>query len=501
MKRISLLLILLAAVSGLWAADYFVSPGGSGLKDGSSADNALDVSGFRAAVAQAQDDDYFSLAAGLYDLSDAPVVIDCSKSIVIAGASGTERTVFSGDADGNGTADDGDAASLVRFFNLSSTNPDAVAFIQNIDFTLACARQNEAALIVEDGHDIRITKCNFYDNVADTQGAAAALVEGTAKFTDCFFSANSADGEGGIIVAGDTQKQNSVTFERCVFADNTVGGVNGGTLSVRGGKSVNLINSTLTGNQAAARGTAVCVADGCRLNVIGCTVSGSTLTGTGAASGQQFADGQIYLAQGASLYVVNSILCGDRKTAAIICDGGAVVSGGYNAVGAVQGCEPAYKSNDKSDPAYTHARYFGYEGLNNMKVMVPALYMNGPTNSYVRDFVKDFGLPTTVDLTIDQVGTERDGDDYVCNGAYAATKDEVNQKASGIEQISDDNRAGLVSKGNHIYTIAGVNERVIVLNAAGATVATFPATHIDLSVLTRGIYILATPGTHYKVAR
>lgn len=524
MKRFYILCSVLAIANTLLAADYYVSPAGSGVKDGSTAENAFDVDGFRTQIVQAENGDAFYLAAGIYDLSEGTITVDGTKSVLIAGASGQERTVFSGDSNDNGIADEGDASCLVEVVS-PSTEAGARIDIENIDFTCTYRGADmtadvQSAIVITATTDLRVSKCNFYGNVsAGAYNPSAAAVAGTAKFTDCTFTDNLSQGCGGPVYAADVQNEAVVTFERCVINDNNLSDaidddlhVNGSALIVNGCKAVNLINSTITSNTADALMGAVTVAPGCRLNVIGCTISGNeaVVDGPQTRDAIAYGIGQVSLYPGAQFYVVNSIICGDSFSAAIYgkefeaaqTDDAVVVSGGYNSIGAVEGLAAEWLASDKIDETYSHVVYFGQDGLDSRNVLVPIIYKDGISNSAARSFTKDFGLPSTVDLTIDQVGTERDGDDFVTNGAYAATKDEVNAKAAtGLETIGLIEEAGLVKTGAYTYKLVEESGTVAIVNLTGAVVALSDADNIDLTNFSSGVYIVKGAQSVFKVVR
>lgn len=98
----------------MFAATYYVTPEGAGSKDGSSWENAFGVEELITAAENNENGDIYNFAAGVYQPSKT-VVFKTATGATLNGSAEGERTIFSGDKDGNNNPDDGDANRLIRF--------------------------------------------------------------------------------------------------------------------------------------------------------------------------------------------------------------------------------------------------------------------------------------------------------------------------------------------------------------------------------------------------
>lgn len=212
MKNLLLSLALMAGMTASAAPVFYVSPEGAGTKDGSSAENALDLAGFVTQAAANEDGTTYNLAGGKYSLTKT-VVFKKSTSATVNGSAEGNRTVFSGDVNGDGTANEGDLKCLMRFETVTVDNSKKFV-VNNIDFTGAStAIENDAtndgttgidgdgALYFFNSGDVTVENCNFYNNVAGKKlgGPAAQCVSSTTRFINCSFYDNNATSRGGAV--------------------------------------------------------------------------------------------------------------------------------------------------------------------------------------------------------------------------------------------------------------------------------------------------------------
>lgn len=215
------------------ASDYYVSPAGSGDKTGADAANAWDIetlmekfSSDNAATFENGDNIYF--AGGKYV---ATKTLYIKMGLNLIGAAEGERTVFSGDANGDGEVNEGDRD---RVFQINTAvgvgTTEKCVNISNIDFDGLFIAQGgndtKGALYLDNcGALVTVSNCHFTRLINSGQGANALFSKrSSVKFVDCTFTGNKAANRG--IVArlqGDTKK-GYTTFERCLFANNEATG-------------------------------------------------------------------------------------------------------------------------------------------------------------------------------------------------------------------------------------------------------------------------------------
>lgn len=499
MKIKSVLFTLsLVAATAANSANYYVSPAGSGLKDGSSFENAFDVEAFTAQAAANVNGDNYYFAAGLYYIPST-VVFQVATGANLYGASeGDQRTVFSGDANGNNNPDDGESSRLIRFqANTVDGNSTNAILVKDIDFTCVFTNtddssNNSGALAIDNSGDVTVENCNFYNNWAQgTQGGPAAyLYRSTVRFVGCQFSNNKANYRGGAIrINSNANTKGVVTFENCVIKNNLSYHDLGGAIFAANFKSITLVNSTVYGNEAkSGRGGAIyfngysSAADGYPrlLQIINSTIAGNT---TGEATN----DGQIATTQSAHIYIANSLIPSGNGVASIAFtgdvqnDAAVLTSGGYNYIGSIASSlddspELNWLETDTYGEACSYASIFGENTLSQGKVVMPATFVLGATGSQVVDALTaasedSWNFPIGVDYSVDQLGNERTG--QKTPGAVALTAEEIKageDSSSAVELVSE---SSIVT----VYNLQGVAVRVNV-NKSDA-----------LSNLPAGVYI------------
>lgn len=509
----SLLLLTTASVlpGTIFAADYYVTPDGAGLKDGSSWENAFGVAEFRTQAAKNANGDVYHFDGGLYNLSEGTVLFKTATGATLLGNTEGERTVFSGDKNSNNNPESGDAGRLIRLqANTADGNTTNPIVIENIDFTCVytyCDNDdtNMGALVIENSGYALVKNCRFYNNWAQGSrgGAAITMFRTTVKFLDCQIYNNSANYRGGAIrlYSKDVGK-GKTTFENCVIKNNKNYHNLGGAIFMGHGNSLNIINSTITGNSAVSDGGAIYfngydTSHNRIVRIVNSTIANNTTS--------EADDAQIVSTQDAHISVANSIITCTDDIAAIKFKGTAVgtkfefVSGGYNYVGNViepEGNEMTWTETDTHGAECTYSSIFGENTLNAENVIKPATFVLGATGTQVTEAVAEWGLPTDLDLTVDQLGNKRLED--MTTGAYAVRKENIN---TGIDYIASDCEATITQIADGVYAINGAVEAVTVYNLSGTMVKTANADNIDLSTSAAGLYIIRAGNNVFKVIK
>ena len=131
----------------------------------------------------------------------------------------------------------------------------------------------------------------FTNNQATgTSGSGGAIFNGPEAYLlvqNCTFTGNSANRAGGAIEDQSNVPANAPNYvENCTFTDNTTGAApgNGGAIHISGTGSMNINNSTATGNVAASEGGAYWNNLG-RMYVSGGSINGNDAQGAGADNG------------------------------------------------------------------------------------------------------------------------------------------------------------------------------------------------------------------------
>lgn len=495
-----------------FAANYYVTPDGAGAKDGSSWDNAFGVAEFRTQAENNANGDVYYFEGGLYNLSEKTVVFKVATGATLIGNADGERTVFSGDKNGNNNPDNGDAERLIRFqANTVNGNSANAIVIENIDFTgvytnASSAEINMAALAIDNSGDVLVKGCRFYSNWAQgSQGGPAAYIyRSTVKFVDCMFYNNSANYRGGAIrINSNDVNKGFVTLENCVIKNNKNYHNYGGAIFMSHGNSLNIVNSTITGNSAVSDGGAIYFngydsSHHREVRIVNSTIAGNTTANEG--------DAQIVSTNNAHLSIANSIITSDDAVAAIMFKGDAAgsdfsfVSGGYNYVGSV--IEPTdnemeWAETDTHGDECSYSSIFEENKLNDHNVIVPAIFVPGADGEQVVNAVASWGLPAGLDLTVDQLGNERLAG--VTPGAYAVDKNNVTTGVADI--VNDGDKARLVKIAAGVYAVEGVEGGATVYNVSGVKVLTSTSDNIDLSASAPGLYIVKVSNSTFKVIR
>ena len=441
LKKFYLIAALMAAPAASFATDYFVTPDGKGTQDGLSWDNAMSLDAFREKVGDASTDIHTYYFAGGTYVVDKPLKILKKGCTLIGGfaadLTGTShdtptypsaaRTVFTGDVNGDGVANAGDAQCIISVKTDTKNGDDSKKVVlQGLELTGAYSQTSpgdnadaRGALHLENCGWVEVDNCRFHGNVGEDPtgedpkqagGMAFTSHRSLSVFNNCEFTDNKAVSRGGAIkLTSDDKEKGKTTFNRCLIARNTIENDLGSAICMQHGAYLQIVNSTVTGN-AGPDGEAAIYATGTddsHLRYV--YVVNSTVAGNGAAP-------QIEMTSDANLFVANSIIVSDGDTPALsVATTKTSVSGGMNVVGSDAGGVLTWGDTDDAKAENTYAAIFGDNVLGANGVIVPLADKGNYKPSALATAVADWGIKA--DLTVDQTGAERA--DGSTPGAYA----------------------------------------------------------------------------------
>ena len=394
MKRFTLMLAGVLCASASFATDYYVSVDGSGEKSGSSWENAIAFTEMCGKINEYQNGDVFYFQGGTYYVpAKVPTV---SNGYSFIGATTGTPTVFSGDVNGDGVANEGDALSLL-FIKLDTKNgDDSKHFVlKNITFTGAYVNQTKtSALRVDNSGWVDVQNCIFDKNISvyskdNNHGGPACLLErSTVNFTDCKFINNESIGRGGAIkLTSDGATKGYTTLNRCLVSGNKASSL-GSAIFFNHGQELNIINSVITENVSGTEGEVGAIfsigADSNYARQI--TLINSTVAGNMGGA-------QVLGRKDAVIRIANSIIVGDGTTPAISLQDKPkqVLSNGYNIIGMYKvGTAPtsAWKTSDFVSDDNTLSSIFGNNAVTNGPVAAPY----GATQVQMEAIAKDWSL-------------------------------------------------------------------------------------------------------------
>ena len=352
MKRFTLMLAGVLCASASFATDYYVSVEGSGEKNGNSWENAIAFTDMCGKINEYQNGDVFYFQGGTYYVpAKVPTV---SNGYSFIGATTGTPTVFSGDVNGDGVANEGDAPSLL-FIKLDTKNgDDSKHFVlKNITFTGAYVNQTKtSALRVDNSGWVDVQNCIFDKNVSvyskdNNYGGPACLLErSTVNFTDCKFINNESIGRGGAIkLTSDGATKGYTTLNRCLVSGNKASSL-GSAIFFNHGQELNIINSVITKNESGTEGEIGAIfsigaeegKNARRITIINSTIAGNI----GGA--------QVLGRNNADIRIANSIIVGDGTPAISLQEKPKqFLSAGYNIIGKYQVGEASTTSWNTSD--------------------------------------------------------------------------------------------------------------------------------------------------------
>ena len=336
MKRFTFMLAGVLCASASFATDYYVSVDGSGEKNGSSWENAIAFTEMYSNInTKYKNGDVFYFQGGTYYVPAKVSAISNGYSFI--GATTGTPTIFSGDVNGDGVANEGDAPSLL-FIQLATINGNTSKhfILQNITFTGAYVNQTRtSALRVDNSGWVDVQNCIFDKNISvyskdNEHGGPACLLErSTVNFTDCKFINNESVGRGGAIKLTSAPTKGYTTLNRCLVSGNKAKTL-GSAIFFNHGQELNIINSVITENVSGTEGEVGAIfsigADSNYARQI--TLINSTVAGNMGGA-------QVLGRKDAVIRLANSIIVGDGTAPAILLQDKpkSFVSNGYNIIG------------------------------------------------------------------------------------------------------------------------------------------------------------------------
>lgn len=405
--------------SASFATDYYVSVEGSGEKNGSSWENAIAFTEMYSNInTKYQNGDVFYFQGGTYYVpAKVPTV---SNGYSFIGATTGTPTVFSGDVNGDGVTNEGDAPSLL-FIQLATKNGDTSKHfvLKNITFTGAYVNQTKtSALRVDNSGWVDVQNCFFNKNISvyskdNNYGGPACLLErSTVNFTDCKFVNNESKGRGGAIkLTSDAQAKGYTTLNRCLVSGNKASSL-GSAIFFNHGQELNIINSVITENVSGTEGEvgaifSIGAGDNFARQI---TLINSTVTGNKGGA-------QVLGRKDADIRIANSIIVGYGTTPAISLQEKPkqVLSAGYNIIGKFvvkNASASAWKTSDFVSDDNTLSSIFG----TNAVTVGPLAAPYGATQVQIEDIATSWNLGQ--DLKQDINGVSRG--DIAVPGAVVA---------------------------------------------------------------------------------
>ena len=378
MKRFTLMLAGVLCASASFATDYYVSVEGSGEKDGSSWENAIAFTEMYSNInTKYKNGDVFYFQGGTYYVPAKVSAISNGYSFI--GATTETPTVFSGDVNGDGVANEGDASTLL-FIQLATKNADPSKHfvLKNITFTGAYVTQTKtSALRVDNSGWVDVQNCIFdknisvYSNGNDYGGPACLLERSTVNFTDCKFTNNESNGRGGAIkLTSDAQAKGYTTLNRCLVSGNKASSL-GSAIFFNHGQELNIINSIVAENKSGTEGEigAIFLIGADKTYARRITIINSTIAGNKGGA-------QMLGRKNAAIRIANSIIVGDGTTPAISLQEKPtqVLSAGYNIIGMYQvddASTTVWKTSDFVSDDNTLSSIFGSNAVTNGPVAAP----------------------------------------------------------------------------------------------------------------------------------
>ncbi len=466
----------LAVPSALSATDFFVTPEGAGDKSGSTWENAMGLTEFYSHMKfvfnSTPVNDYhtgenFYFATGNYTFTQTVFFYRSSVNLKggydpATGELATEgRTVF----DGNNQSRKNGALYIccddVRVTEADKKRPVSISKIDFENFvTNGEWRGNEtnwqsgrpSAIYIFDCERAEISDCNFRNNKcvgtgANAMAGAVSLNRVIALVRNCSFVGNEGTNGGAVKLYYNSDAKPYIncylTADGCYFAENKTSDT-GGAILGRNTFQVNILNSTITNNEANTGGGVwvnsptndypnVC-------NIVSSTIGGNTATDVGP---------EVYTNGTGVLNVTNSIIVNGADGFAVA-DASATTSYkflGNNYIGKVAEGYTSAESNNISENN-TYASIFG-DNVAKDGTLRPIKFVEGMNPDEISTIVTGENWPYTVDVAVDQLGNARSA--MTTAGALAVNKDSIT--TGGVDSlISDEETEGDESW----YTLMGV---------------------------------------------
>ncbi len=287
--------ILLALAAPFSSATvYVVTPDGTG-----------DYATIQAAIDAAVDGDVIELASGTFHGSGNRDIDYGSKGITVRSASGDPTSCII-DCEGSPSAHhrgfrfwyEASPAAVLQGVAvthgydammggggvLCAASGASLTFVDCVfaDNTTAGPYGGEGGAVVCWGCSPSFTNCRFEGNTAGAGGGLAVMYYGSPRLDRCTFVGNVSSGGGGCAVGEELMGELSAEFTDCVFSANSA--ERGGGLFLGGGVTASLDRCTITGNVVTESGAGVYIDadDGPPSIALSNTIVGFNLGGEGA---------------------------------------------------------------------------------------------------------------------------------------------------------------------------------------------------------------------------
>lgn len=274
MKKTLTTIFLTACALCASATDYYVSLNGAGSKDGSNWENAWSLEEFKTNFNSDNSKTFFSDGDNVYFAPGkyaAVATFFIRKGLNLIGATGTERTIFSGDVNNNGIVDSSDRDRFLQIltdYAFDSAPTVKGVTITDIDFDGFNVDQGGndtkgAIYIKNSGALITIRNCNFTNIINASQGANAIFsICSNLKVVDCTFKNNTSANRGVAVrlQGNSTFKYGYTRFEHCLFADNIANGETGdpcGVVMMQHGQQMSFDHCTFVNNKINGKGASI----------------------------------------------------------------------------------------------------------------------------------------------------------------------------------------------------------------------------------------------------
>lgn len=262
---------------------YYVKTTAAGSGDGSSWDNAADLTGLKALVATNVVKKVY-VAAGTYTFSgNFGSNADAAANFSVYGGYPSDATGLSlagRDIVNNATVFDGGHTETTTADKRIWVIQKGTFLFNGITFQNAYRATTAdigSAVILEGPVNATFTECVFQNNTnlqtpkeGTLGGGALRLASSSVSvFNNCKFLNNTTDYDGGAVYVSSTA---SATFNDCEFSGN-IAGNSGGAVYHASSSSVTFNNTQFTGNESNYMGSAAYVMGKGAFNMTGCTLS------------------------------------------------------------------------------------------------------------------------------------------------------------------------------------------------------------------------------------
>lgn len=332
-----------------FSENWYVTQDGAGLKNGYDWNNALSISAFFNMIS-ASDASYansaFHIREGRYLMTNANAIkiltrdVGCirggySASLTYADLSACDPnlypTVFTGDVNNNGQADEGDGAfAYVQGGNLRFENIRFEKFYLSKAAAAALGGEGSAVFGINGPYlstSVLCRNCIFEGNVNAEDAAAAReggpcvfLNQGYFKATGCIFRSNAAHSRGGALRIN--KKLGVAMLDRCLFSDNHIDDQYGSAIQVSAG-NLCMNNTTLVDN----------VGNGSTLNGGGAFLIVNSTLIDGAEPSPSNAAFRCESTGDAHTTIINSVFSSTKaEGAGLLLNNGVILSKGFNLI-------------------------------------------------------------------------------------------------------------------------------------------------------------------------